>query len=449
MNTQELEQLIRRLRVTGTVGLDVEVRVGVGKQVVETLSAMSNSCGGTLIVGLSVRDGFEPVPGFAAERARDKLLSRCEQLTPTVRAQAEVHTLTNGASVLVAEVPEMFPRDKPCYVQKRGLYDGSFQRAADSNVPLLAYDIDHYVAEQSQPTWDEEPIPGASLDEAMLRPFVNRQERLRPDLFAAGTAQALESLGVVNNGTPTLAAMLTMGANPQNHYPQLTVTVGIYAGPSERDYTDGVVLSGTISELIDQAVDMVRRHAPEYPSAVIREAVTNALLHRDYSPLARAYPVQVRVFTDRLEVTNPGALYGAITTRELGEEGLNPTRNRRLVELVGPTVAKGSGLGFAAMQRLLADVAFPVPEVRTTATSLTLVLPRHQVGAAPNPKALTARDQVLQLFDARDTISAAEATAVTGLSRSAVQKALAQLVSTGVLEPTEAGRSPKQRYRQV
>ena len=120
MNTQELEQLIRRLRVTGTAGLDVEVRVGVGKQVVETLSAMSNSRGGALIVGLSVRDGFAPVPGFAAERARDKLLSRCEQLTPTVRAQAEVHTLTNGASVLVAEVPEMFPRDKPCYVQKRG-----------------------------------------------------------------------------------------------------------------------------------------------------------------------------------------------------------------------------------------------------------------------------------------------------------------------------------------
>ena len=58
MNTQELEQLIRRLRVTGTAGLDVEVRVGVGKQVVETLSAMSNSRGGALIVGLSVRDGF-------------------------------------------------------------------------------------------------------------------------------------------------------------------------------------------------------------------------------------------------------------------------------------------------------------------------------------------------------------------------------------------------------
>ena len=57
MNTQELEQLIRRLRVTGTAGLDLEVRVGVGKQVVETLSAMSNSRGGTLIVGLSVRDG--------------------------------------------------------------------------------------------------------------------------------------------------------------------------------------------------------------------------------------------------------------------------------------------------------------------------------------------------------------------------------------------------------
>ena len=73
MNTQELEQLIRRLRVTGTAGLDVEVRVGVGKQVVETLSAMSNSRGGTLIVGLSARDGFEPVPGFAVERARDKL----------------------------------------------------------------------------------------------------------------------------------------------------------------------------------------------------------------------------------------------------------------------------------------------------------------------------------------------------------------------------------------
>jgi len=95
----------------------------------------------------------------------------------------------------------------------------------------------------------------------------------------------------------------------------------------------------------------------EIEPEVIREAVVNALMHRDYSPQARGTQIQVELFPDRLTVTSPGGLFGNVRLETLGESGTSSSRNARLASLLqeagdpltGRPVAENRGSGISMM----------------------------------------------------------------------------------------------------
>lgn len=282
----------------------------------------------------------------------------------------------------------------------------------------------------------------------------------------------MRRLGLLRSDAPTLAALLALGDYPQEFFPRLTVTFAAFPGTTRGDVGVGVrlldsaSLTGPIPELIDGALAMVRRNMrvgsligdvyreelPDYPLVAVREALVNALMHRDYSPLARGTQVQVNMFVDRLEVINPGGLYGAVTLRTLGQAGLSSTRNQRLAMLLenirlpgGGLVAENRGTGFAVMNAEMAKALMPPVEVRDDLASFTVTFHRRRV--APDERYRTARDAVLSLLGDRTSLSTTELVAETDYSRSAIQQALNQLIADRVVEPTEPSRSPKQRYR--
>jgi len=99
----------------------------------------------------------------------------------------------------------------------------------------------------------------------------------------------------------------------------------------------GVILFGLDEsrdfEIVDSAVNQVlvnirkssliegvyRRDIPEYPERAVREAIVNAIAHRDYSPFVRGSYIQIRLFADRLEIQNPGGLYGNVSDESAGD----------------------------------------------------------------------------------------------------------------------------------
>ncbi|MET0422644.1 MAG: ATP-binding protein [Actinoplanes sp.] len=418
MDRRELDRLIGLMRRSGTDLHDVEVKAAAGglpKSIKDTLSALSNDRGGTVILGLDENKAFAPAPGFDAARIRDALASACnDELQPPVRSEIEIVDFED-AQVVVAEIGELDPRFKPCYVSARGEYNGSFTRGGDGDRRLTDFEIHLLHTNRGQPDDDRRAVPGATpeeLDPTETQILVARVRQRQPRAFASlSDTQVLHRLNILVEDEagvvrPSLGGLLALATYPQQFFPQLNAVLVVYPGTSTLDipsngprFLDNRSFDGPIPVIVDDAVSAVLRNTSvrsfvtgsgrtdvyDYPAEVIREAVANALLHRDYSPYSRGTPVQITLFADRLVVANPGGLFGAVTEDDLGGEGVTSTRNSVLARLLqdvrlpdtGRMVCENRASGIPTMLRELRRAGTPPPEFQNRITRFKLTLPRH------------------------------------------------------------------------
>ena len=267
MDTEHLETIVHTLRLVGTDNQPTEVKSSVGKSIRETLSAFANANGGLIILGLDESNGFLPVEGFDAAKAQDALETRCAQTTPPVRPLIDTVPFENSL-VVVAEVSEMTSEDKPCYVTDQGKYGGSYIRVGDGDIRLTQYEVDRLVEERTQPKWDEQSVTDAQpedLHSGTVNAYLSVQRKRRPKTFNDGIETAMKRLRILKDGHPTLASLLVMGEYPQEFYPRLTVTFANFPGTTKGSVTEGIRLldsktfTGTIPELVDEGIEVVRK----------------------------------------------------------------------------------------------------------------------------------------------------------------------------------------------
>ena len=228
-----------------------------------------------------------------------------------------------------------------------------------------------------------------------------RRERPRARVLRASREETLAALGIVREvdgvAHPTLGGMLAFGMHPQQFEPQLVVTFLQYAGSAEWEkgprgerFLDNQKFEGPIIEMVDEAeahimgriataarIDgLLRTDIPEYPRAAIREALLNAVAHRDYSGFVRGSQVQVKLFADRLEVHSPGGLFGDVTIETLEER--QSTRNRRLMQLLEyQRLVENRGSGINSMIAELREAHMEPPRFRDDRSSFTVTFSNH------------------------------------------------------------------------
>lgn len=478
MDRIKLSRIIKDLREKNTDTQDIEVKEAVEKlpsSIVETLSAFSNGSGGIIVLGVSEKANFTPASGFDAKRTADALAQACsDKLTPPVRASIEILDFEQ-AKVVVATVEEMPPRDKPCYVTDRGTYKGSYIRAFDGDRKLSAYEINRLIEDKSQPRFDSEIVSEASvedLDKDLLFAVIARQKKLHPRVFGnESNAEIMTSLRIVASEDgklkPTLAGLLALGTYPQKYFPRLTVTFTAYAGDDKSKegsvkFLDNEKMVGSIPVIIADTVAAVRRNMrvggvmegilrkdiSDYPELAIREAVCNALMHRDYSPLARGTQVQVNLYTDRLEFLSPGGLYGTVTTETIGEAGYSSTRNEYLADILESTpfeggfVAENRGTGYKLMRQELAAIGAPVPIVKDTISMFTLTFKKRPEAVLQE----SSFDGVLNYISLNSPCSSSDIAAALKIPRSTLNYRLKKLINEGFVDRIGAERSRNQRY---
>ena len=491
MNANELEHLILQMRQIGndTQACEVkESRNKISESIPDTLSAFSNGDGGIIILGVSEKEGFTPVKSFNARAMQEAFNAKCEQMTPRVRPFLEIIPF-EGTNVLVAHVPAMPLKDKPCFITSKGRYQGSYIRTGDGDRKLTQYEIDRLMEEHGQPTFDDEIVPQATLDDLdpnLLSQFIARQRELHPRIFGTRDDENIAiSMHVAKKddaGTirPTLGGLLALGSFPQQFFPRLNITFTAFPGVTkaetvdeDRRFLDAQTIIGPIPFMIEDALNAVslafplqnlmiegafRQDVPDYPRKAVREAIANALMHRDYSPDARGSQVQVNLYADRLEILNPGGLFGNVTVDTLGTVGISSSRNQFLSNILETTpypdggyVVENRGTGYQVIEEQLQAALMNPPKPLNTLTFFSLTFDKRRMTKSEktdtNP--LSVEEAITELLGRRSSATSKELSELSGLSRSTITSHLRTMIANDVVEPTEPARSPKQRYRLV
>lgn len=224
-----------------------------------------------------------------------------------------------------------------------------------------------------------------------MRAFLRRAEEERNTTFEGPRqiSQLLTRLRLLKNGKPTNAALLLFGKDPQSRFIQAKLRCGRFAGTKPIDFIDMKVFEGTVIEQVPEALNFIRRHINvgvkitgkperedvwEYPQDALREAIVNAVCHRDYEDPGN---VQIRIFDDRLEVWNPGTLPPGITVESLRREHESKPRNGLIADcfyLIKYIEQWGTGTN--RIIDLCKDAGLPTPEFAIKSGSFVVTFRR-------------------------------------------------------------------------
>lgn len=407
MTHDELIKLINEVQRYQCELDDIEVKSahnGTPQKLYQPLSAFANRPGGgVILLGLHEDKGFEIVGVSDAQQVQEEVSQiASSEMDPGLRPEFTVKEVV-GKTVVAIEVPAVPAELRPCYYKPAGLQKGSYIRVGNTNRLMTDYEIFGYMSVRSQPAFDEEVVKDATiedLDPVALKNYLENLRKTRPHAayLTQHYEQVLIDLHILREVTgilrPSLAGLLVFGKYPQIFEPQLVITFLHYFGTTETEKTprgerflDNRKFEGTISEMIENVVNHVmasirkgslieglyRRDIPEYPEEALREAIVNAVAHRDYSNYVRGSYIQIRLFADRLEIQSPGGLFGNVTEETLEEE--QSTRNRTLVRLMEDLhLVENRGSGIKSMIESMRRTNLEPPRFYDKRSSFWVVL---------------------------------------------------------------------------
>ncbi len=412
MLPEELNKLITQIISQKSESQNIELKKagkGAPEKLYDTLSSFSNQYGGGVIVfGIDEKNNYEVTGVYDTQDLQVKVTQQALQMEPVVRPIFTVAKI-NGHSVVSAEISEIDTADKPCFYKAAGRLRGSYIRVGESDEPMTEYEIYCYEAYKKKFRDELRTVERSSVEDFnknQLNEYLLKIRRVKANLARHDDQKILALQGMIINGKPTVAGIMVLGDYPQAFFPQMSVTAMVVDGTtfgelgvSGERFIDNKRIEGTIPQMLEETLSFVRRNTrtatiihdngvredrPEYPMKAIREIILNALVHRDYSVHTEDSPIRVVLYRDRVEVENPGGLYGRLTVNDLGKIPAD-TRNPFLagtLEVMINTENRFSGIPTVIQEMETARLQPPVFESKRGTFKVILYNKTHSQTAA-------------------------------------------------------------------
>lgn len=474
MQTKELIELVKKIKELKSESQTIELKAaefGCPKKFYDTLSSFSNQDdGGVIIFGIDESKGYSVVGVYDAQDLQKQINNQCKEMEPPVRPLITICDI-DGKNIVSAEIPGIEITNRPCYYKGKGKIKGSYIRSGDSDEPMTDYEIYSYEAYRQKYQDDVRIVERASIqtiDEERLSEYKAMCKKDKPHLSKVADDQFNELMSITKDGRLTLSSVLLFCVYPQAYFPQLSIiATAVYGnemgelGENGERFLDNRRIEGSIDDMIDGALQFVKNNMrvstiinPEtgkrndkfdYPITAVREVILNALVHRDYSIHTEGMPIQITMYNDRLEVKNPGGLYGRLTIDQLGK--VQPdTRNPVLataMETLNLTENRYSGIPTIRAEMKNAGLPAPVFEDSRGTFTVTLLKNSDNIKSTGD-----INESILDFCSVPRTRM--EIANFLGISTPtyAISKYIKPLIKAGKIEMTNLERpnSPSQKY---
>lgn len=424
----------------------------------KALAAFANTRGGTLWIGIS--DDGKTV-GWQGDGHDQETISN--QISNTLQCLPIAMTVQTRDDLPVMVI-RMARAASPIAV--RGRY---YRRVGNSTREIPDGELPRFLLERTGQNWDELPtdLGLEAVSERTVADFrILARERL-PDLSPSDTtALVLSKLQLtLSEDRLNRAGLLLFGQNPQRLVRTAYVQIGRFG--DEATILDEKTTTSNLFVQLEQTMqairgyvfvrydipkmaagrspleDLQRHEIWEFPYDAVREAVLNALVHRDYTSVGR---IQIRVYNDRLVISNPGSLPEALTVSDLFKEHNSFPRNPAIAQTIYYTqLIEKWGTGTIRMRNACRAEGAPDPEFEARPNEFIVTLRKGLLPQSDPVPALTEEQRIMEWAAGRVDFTIGECMIALQMTRRHARYLLQRLVQKGVLVPH--GQNRQRKYR--
>lgn len=367
----------------------------IGNAIMETVCAFSNEPGlggGHLLLGVAREEmalfpTYEVIGISNSDKLASDLATRCRtDFNVPVRVDIRQEHLEDK-TVLVVFVPEAQPGEKPVYFKNQGLPRGAFRRIGPTDQRCTEDDLLVFYEGRGNETYDYSVVRDATLEDIdpdAIADYRKARTEANPDAeeLRWSDTELLQALGCVRLShdklVPTVAGLLLFGKTIalRRFFPMMRVDYIRVPGrewiPDPEKRFDSIEMRDPLIRLIRRATAAVIDDLPKsfslpegqlqrqdiyrIPQRVIREAIVNAVMHRNYRVQS---PLQIIRYSNRLEIINPG--FSLKSPEHLGEPG-SLTRNPKIAAVLHETrFAETKGSGIRVMRDMMEQAGLTPP----------------------------------------------------------------------------------------
>jgi ATP-dependent DNA helicase RecG len=340
-------------------GLSVEFKERYTPRIDEDIVAFANGKGGAILLG--VRDDRT----VAGERLTNDLKAKINSLARNCKPTLSVETvqIDELVAVVVSEGAE-----KP-YACGSGYY-----RRLDGNTQKMSHDELRIMFAENEPLpFEERTVRGFTFDDVSKTKIQAFTKEADIRLGRTAVPEFLRSLNVADETRVKNAGILFFARDVHKHLHQAQITLVAFKGTDKVHIYDRHDVRDDLLTQFNEAVAFLKKHLNvrteikgfdrddiyEIPLEALREAVLNALMHRDYS--IRGTQISVEVYDDRVEIVNPGGLPKGLTLKRFG--AMSVRRNEIIADLFCRLdKVERVGSGIRKMRKAMADAGLPQPQ---------------------------------------------------------------------------------------
>ncbi len=451
------EELAKILDSSEGSTLEFKNSLNFKDKIARTICAFANSSGGLLIIGVEKHDKKTTINGVPnSDLEFQKLVEIISKLRPKPYYNTTASVHSKKTLILISVQP--LPSSEICFLDKL-----AYRRVGSINEEISGQNLVHFLQQRGTISFEENRSSAAisDLDEGKIRKLLKQMNNRIEEHEPLTLPSVLGSIGVANVlGEFFLknSAILFFARNVQQFFMNSEVRIVKFRGKQKSlealEYDQRFI--DTLPELLETIFSTVKEKAgmfsrlestkrverPMIPDEVLREALTNAVGHRDYFD---PNGILIELYDDRIEITNPGSLLPGLTLKNFIE--IRKARNPVVYRLLNDSQwGEGLNLGIKSMYRLMRQNKLPDPEFEELGGVFRVTLHGPLSDRKIRPYGLISERQqkAVEYLKKNPHISAPKFAKLCSISHPTAIRDLNELVAQGLI--IKVGRQRSSKY---